>query len=79
MKVTIQLNLEVDVDIEGHYRPATLGSFYKSNGDPGDPPEPAEFKIKNVKWQGVDITEMLDKEDFDFGFLEDKCIEKIEE
>lgn len=76
--VKIEINLTIEVEVKGKYYKGSDGTFYKSNGDVGDPPEPAEFEIREILWQGKDITEMLDKENFDFQSLELDCIEKIE-
>ena len=38
------LNLEVI----GDYSPGRAGTMYRSNGDPGDPPEPEDFEIEDI-------------------------------
>jgi len=78
MTTTKTIYLEIEVEIEGSYSAGRPGTFYRSNGDPGDPPEPAEFEIHSVKWQGVDISPMLDKENFDWFALEEEILEDIE-
>lgn len=77
MKLTKTIYLEIEVEIEGNHSPGRPGTFYRSNGDPGDPPEPEEFEIQSVKWQGVDISSMLDKENFDWSSLEEEILEDI--
>ncbi len=69
--------MTVNVDVRGSFTPAFAGSFYRSNGDPGDPPSDAEFEIKKVFIGSLDITEFLPK-DFDWSELEAKCIEQLE-
>jgi hypothetical protein len=76
-KVKVKIYLEIEVEVEGGYQQGTSGNFYKANGEPADPPEPPEFNIHQVLWQGIDITEMLDSENFDFGSLESDCLETI--
>lgn len=76
-KVTVKLYLEIEVEVEGTYHKGSPGSFYRANGDPGDPPEPPEFEIHEVSWQGVNITEMLDKENFDFVSIESDCLDNL--
>ena len=78
MKLKVKINIEVEVEVEGKFFPEKYGSFYKSNGDPGEPPEQAQFEIHNVKWDSLDITEKLDKEGFDWNSLEEEIIEIIE-
>jgi hypothetical protein len=70
--------MTVQVDVRGSFTPAFAGSFYRSNGDPGDPPSDAEFEIKKVFIGSLDITAFLPP-DFDWNKLEADCIEKLEE
>jgi hypothetical protein len=76
-KITMKIQLEIEVEVEGKYYKGSPGAKYRWNGDPGDAPEPPEFEISEVLWQGVDITEMLNEENFDFSSLESDCIEAI--
>ncbi len=64
MKIKIQLEIEVDVD--GTYHPSDPGKWTLSNGDPGYPPEPAEYEINKVMWGDLDITDILSEEDLDY-------------
>jgi hypothetical protein len=75
--VKMTINLTIEVEVVGNYRKAESGSWY-GNGGIGSPPEPAEFEIQQVKWQGQDIAPILDTLDFDFESLENDCIEEIE-
>jgi hypothetical protein len=75
--LTKKIYLEIEVEVTGDYTKGSPGTFYRSNGDPGDPPEPEMFEIKNVIWNGLDITEQLDEDNFDFSSLEDECIEEL--
>jgi hypothetical protein len=81
MPTTIRkkINLEIEVDVIGQYIKGHPGSFYRSNGDPGDPPEPDQFEITNVIWDGLDITENLSNDNFDFYSLEEDCLEDIKD
>lgn len=49
--------LEVEVD----FSPGNPGTMYRSNGDPGDPPEPDEVEIKSAirLSDGKDVSELL--------------------
>ena len=67
------------MDVIGQYIKGHPGSFYRSNGDPGDPPEPDQFEITNVIWDGLDITENLSNDNFDFYSLEEDCLEDIKD
>lgn len=69
--MTIKINLEIEVDVIGNYAKPYSGSY-------DQPPEPSEFEIINVLWQGNDITESLDKENYEWNDLENQCIEEIE-
>lgn len=77
--ITKKIYLEIEVEVTGDYTKGSPGTFYRSNGDPGDPPEPETFEIKSVIWNGLDITEQLDEDNFDFSSLEEECIEEISE
>jgi len=59
MKVMITYH-GVELECEGVYTRGRPGTMYKRNGDPGDPPEDAEFELEAVRVGGVDIGEMLD-------------------
>ena len=73
---TVKLYLELEVDVTGHYIPEKPATFYRSNGDPGDPPEYAEYSIHKVECKGIDITNILS--DDDWSSLEESCLEYIE-
>lgn len=52
-----------DLRVTWHYDPGHPGTMYRRNGDPGDPPEPAEWyaekvelKAPNGSW--IDITDL---------------------
>lgn len=75
--ITKKIYLEIEVEVTGEFSKGYYGSFYRSNGDPGDPPEPDSFEIRGIRWNGLDITEQLDKDGFDFSSLEEECVEEI--
>ena len=77
MKMSKKITLEIEVEVEGKFYEGSPGSFYRSNGDPGDPPEPSSFEIDKVFWGDLDITKNLDKIDFDFYSLEEECINDV--
>jgi hypothetical protein len=68
---TIKISIEIEVDVKGKYHPASNGSYEQ-------PPESSEFEISEVWWQGIDIADMLDKENYDFTEIEEQCLEQIE-
>ena len=37
------------------YYPGTAGSWYRRNGDPGDPPEAAEVEFTSIVYQGKEF------------------------
>lgn len=45
--------------ISGYYTEGREGVQYRSNGDPGDPPEPEEFEIETIKIGSEDVTELM--------------------
>jgi len=47
---------ECECEISFTYSPGHPGSWYRRNGDPGDPPDPAEADVVKVMCDGVDIT-----------------------
>ena len=67
----IKISIEIEVEVNGNYHPETNGSHEQ-------PPESAEFEIQTVWWQQMDITDMLDEENFDFSQMEEQCLEQIE-
>jgi hypothetical protein len=77
--ITKKIYLEIEVEVTGQFVKGHSGSFYRSNGDPGDPPEPDTFEIESVSWNGIDITHQLDQDGFDFSSLEEECIEEVKE
>jgi hypothetical protein len=54
-----------EVDVAARYYHGTLGSFYRSNGDPGDPPEPGEVEIMKVVLDGKNILSLLSENDLE--------------
>lgn len=74
MTVTIYDDEDRELIVTGDYSPYHPGTMYRRNGDPGDPPEPAEFSISQVLSDGSDITAECDLVD-----LELRCLEEITE
>ena len=74
---TIEITIIATVEVDGVYYPEKQGTYYRSNGDPGDPPEAAEFCIDKISWQGMDITRALNNEGYDFASLEDEIVNKL--
>jgi hypothetical protein len=51
---------EIPVNVEAYYSPARMGCWYRRNGDPGDPPEPAEVEILAVTDDtGTDLLDLV--------------------
>ncbi len=53
----IELPIEVEFDYDG----GSPGCWYRSNGDPGDPPEPAWLEVTRVEACGVEIALTTDE------------------
>jgi len=59
MEVTIDIN-NVSLEVEGEYIPDEPGLYAYKNGDPGYPPTPSEFEIKNVFYKGNNVTNLIE-------------------
>lgn len=76
---------ETEVTLECSYAPGFAGSFYKNNGDPGDPPEPDEVQVDTVTLDGVvlasdhPIVKQIDALIDENGKFMDSLIEKARE
>ena len=46
-----------DCTVEFRYYPGHPGSWYRRNGDPGDPPEPDELEVVKVTFDFCDVTD----------------------
>jgi hypothetical protein len=69
--VKIKLSIEIEVEVLGNYVPASSGTYEQ-------PRESSEFMIEKVLWQDKDISEMLNIENYDFAYIEEQCLEEIE-
>ncbi len=66
-KTALFLNYTVDLGIAGerecaftvNYYPGHPGSWYKRNGDPGDPPEPDDFEVIGAVCDGINIADLV--------------------
>ena len=56
-----------------NYTKGRPGSMYKSNGDPGDPPEDAEVEVLSATFNGLDVYDLLTAEEQ--REIEDACFE----
>ena len=84
---TVNLTIgDNDLECKGDYTTAVSGSAYTKNGDPGSPPEPADFVLDTVhivhvvegKAVKIDISELL----LNLGKFDevgDMCLERLEE
>lgn len=70
---------EREVTVKYTYSPGRAGSMYARNGDPGDPPEPAEIDIFSVidNKTGVELVSLMPGSAVEY--IEDKIIEAEEE
>ena len=57
LEIKYTLPDDSECSVEFRCYPGHPGSWYRRNGDPGDPPEPAELEIISVKRGGADITD----------------------
>lgn len=57
-KVTIILG-DNTLSVDCWHTPGREGTMYRSNGDPGDPPEPEEIEIERIMIGQEDVTEMM--------------------
>jgi hypothetical protein len=48
------------MSVTGNYTKGQPGHWYARNGDPGDPPEPADFYIEKIMVGEQDITDFFD-------------------
>jgi hypothetical protein len=62
----------VEATVTGNYHP------YRPSNDYYTPPEDASFEIDIVEVGGVDITESLEAEDYDFANIEELCLNNFE-
>jgi hypothetical protein len=71
MQIEFQTTVDIDdaereVIVTAEYTPGHPGSFYRHNGDPGDPPESAECEIAGViDVDGRDLITLLHDRDVD--------------
>jgi len=68
---------ETDVVVHFNFTPETLGTRYRPNGDPGDPPEPAEVDIFEII--DPDLGDVFDLiSNFQTGVIEKLEVEILE-
>ena len=67
-KTTISIELEVEVI--GYYTSAVSGDYTSEFF-------PAELEVEKVEFEGVDITPILKKADYDFELIEYEYLEKV--
>lgn len=70
---------EHEARILAKYWPGRPGSFYKRNGDPGDPPEPDEAEILSVSLFGLDFTNIIPQEKLEEWTESDWFMEEVGE
>lgn len=73
-----------DIKVTVKYHPGHPGSWYKKNGDPGDPPEDAEIEILSVTQQDrngeiIDVTDLYEDQLLDCDNFNQRVAESYEE
>lgn len=68
MRTTLNVSLDIDVDIDGVMEQGQKGDYYTE-------PIGDMFIIHSIKWHGVDIMELLEKEKYD---IEDMAVQIME-
>jgi len=63
--------------VTGTYYQGHPGTMYQSNGDPGDPPEDADFEITEVQAGGESLLEFLTDEQYEI--IKNAVLEQIGE
>lgn len=72
--MTIITTIELEVEVDGEYRPGTRAHFDREHGNwlPGDPPEIKNLKVSVVRGnRSVDITNVIPNS------LEDQIINEL--
>ena len=63
MKTTISINYPKGSDnflkVTGDLTAYVPGNMYDSNGDPGSPPEEADFQITEIQYKRISIYELM--------------------
>lgn len=56
----VNVNLgDNNLQVHCWHTPGREGTMYRSNGDPGDPPEPEEIEIERILIGQEEVTELL--------------------
>lgn len=74
LKTTISIVIDdqlLEATVTGNYYPPIPSYNYEV------PPEDASFEIDIVEVGGVDITEWLEAEDYDFANIEELCLNNL--
>ena len=69
---------DIEVEIDADYSPGFAGSWYRNNGDPGDPPESAEITINSIMGDNGEI-DYDSLSSYTKNCIEEKVQEKGEE
>ena len=77
-EIDLVTDIKVMVTVIGKHTEGKAGCWYRSNVDPGDPPEDPEFEVEKVLFMGVDITKQLEENNFDWYALEMQCLEELD-
>ena len=68
--VKLSITIELEVGIIGYYSEAVKGDYTNESF-------PSELQIQKVEFEGLDITPILEKANYDFASMEQECLEKI--
>lgn len=71
MRTTLNVSLDIEVDVEGVMEQGESGNYL--NQPIGD-----MFIIHSIKWHGTDIMDLLEKEKYDIEDMAIQIMEKLD-
>lgn len=70
MMTTMQICLDIEVDVDGIIEKGQKGDYYTESFDD-------QFIIHSIKWHGTEIMDLLDKEKYDINDMAQQIMEKL--